>query len=157
MSGVRVAVRAVLFRLGVSVSVALNAAVPVATAGEVPRSLLPTTNVSVTQSSVCHRVDEVNAALFPQQRIIGYDFAGTDARNISQAIRALDDEGAPEAATVRVVLVLATYETIAFQFGADGCHVMTIRLEFDEMMQVFERAGVTPPFGPTYSKIDRAL
>jgi hypothetical protein len=129
-----------------------------AIAGETAhRALLSNINVQVPSSGTCRRPDDVNAALFPQQKVIGYDFSGSEAGRLSHAMRTVLQMPAPDAALIRVVLNLGNYETIAFQFGTDGCHIMTLGLEFDEMMDIFDAAGVIAPFGPTYSRIERAI
>jgi hypothetical protein len=120
-------------------------------------TLLSSINVRATSSTVCHRVEEVNAALFPGQQVIGYDFAGAEAAQLSQAMRE-DVEAAPEAALVRVILILGNYEAIAFQFGSDGCHLMTADFAIEEMEAAFQRAGLLPPFGQTFSRmLDRVI
>ncbi len=109
-------------------------------------AMLTAINVRTT-SSACHRLDEVNAALFAGRQPVGYDFAGADAGKLDRAM------GAPpgaEVAVIRVVLLYGSREAIAFQFGGDGCHVMTRDMRIDEMGAVFERAGVDAPFGSTY-------
>src|SRR4051794_34298073 len=49
--------------------------------------LLSVINVRATTAQ-CHRVDEVSAALFPRQSVIGYDFTGGDAGKLGQAMDA---------------------------------------------------------------------
>jgi hypothetical protein len=111
--------------------------------------LLSAVNVRVTQPAACHHVDEVNAALFPWQQPVGYDFAGADAGKLNTAMSA--ELRAPgEVSVIRVVLLFSTREAIAFQFGADGCHVMTLDMRIEDMGALFDRAGVSAPFGSTY-------
>jgi hypothetical protein len=131
-------------------------------------AMLTAINVRPPQSAVCHRVDEVSAALFPSQAVVGYDFAGADADRLAlamdppppsatRAVAAASQAGA-EASLIRVVLLFQTREAIAFEFGADGCHSMTRDLGLDEMGRVFEQAGVRAPFGATfYQSSGRAI
>ena len=157
MSGVRSKASGMpVRRPALAVAFVLAAAFP-ASAGESARTLLSSINVPPPQPRECHRAQEVSAALFPQQKVIGYDFAGAEAERLSNAMRLVLQTKAPDASLIRVVLNLGNYETIAFQFDGDGCHLMTIGLEFEEMMEVFDAAGVIAPFGPTYSRIERAI
>jgi hypothetical protein len=130
-----------------------------ADAREVGSAMLSKINASGTPSGTCHRVDEVNVGLFPRQQIIGYDFRGGDAANLGRAMDALSDVApSPEPAVIRVILVLGTYEAIAFEFGDDGCHITTVDLEIEQMVGAFERAGMAPPFGLNWSRMtDRVV
>jgi hypothetical protein len=122
-------------------------------------ALLSKVNVGATAAGTCHRVDEVNVGLFPRQQIIGYDYKGGEAAKLSRAMDELSDVGgSPDPAYIRVILILATYEAIAFEFGNDGCHITTVDLEIEQMVQAFERAGMAPPFGTTWSRMtDRVV
>ena len=110
----------------------------------------------------CHHVEEVSAALFPRQSVVGYDFTGGDAGKLGQAMDAAVSGSAhaapPPATLVRLVLLFSTREAIAFQFGSDGCHVMTLDLNLEDMGNLFDKAGVRAPFGSTYyQSTDRAI
>jgi hypothetical protein len=142
-----------------------NAAVAQPAAATTPgpaTGLLSVINVRATTAQ-CHKVDEVSAALFPRQSVIGYDFSGGDAGKLGQAMDAAvaamatsntsgvsAHAGTAGATLVRLVLLYATQEAIAFQFGSDGCHFMTLDLDLDDMGALFDRAGVRAPFGSTY-------
>ena len=120
-----------------------------------PGGLLSAINVRIAPSAQCHRLDEVSAALFPRQSVVGYDFTGGDAGKLGQAMDAAIGGSGPGAhgtspAVVRLVLLYSTREAIAFQFGSDGCHVMTLDLNLEDMGNLFDKAGVRAPFGPTY-------
>jgi hypothetical protein len=121
--------------------------------------LLSAINVRAAPTAQCHKVDEVSAALFPRQAVVGYDFTGVDAGKLGQAMDAAVGgaganggtiHAAAGAALVRLVLLYSTREAIAFQFGSDGCHFMTLDLTLEEMGTLFDKAGVRAPFGPTY-------
>jgi hypothetical protein len=123
-------------------------------------ALLTTINVRAAPAplATCHRIDEVNAGLFPRTEVIGYDFSGADAHALGEAMDATIRTVGPDAATIRLVLLFATREAIAFRFGGDGCHTMTVDFEIEKMHLVFERAGVQAPFGSTYYQLsDRAI
>jgi hypothetical protein len=102
---------------------------------------------------VCHKVDEVNATLFPKQQIVAYDFKGDDAGRLKSAMDGVSKNRAPVASLVRLVLVLSTDEAFAFQFGADGCRTNTVVLDVHGMASVFENAGVAAPFGATFYQL----
>jgi hypothetical protein len=156
------------FRVSGGAALAVAAAVavgggPAVSAAELSarNSAFTTINVPVPRSAPCHRIDEVNAALFPNQPVVGYDFAGSDAGRLAAALEPpVGGNGRPagaalaspvaETALIRVVLLFQTREAVAFQFGADGCHAMTRDLGLDEMGRVFDQAGVRAPFGSTY-------
>jgi len=121
-------------------------------AAESASALLRSVNVQ-SSSSVCHRVDEVNGALFPSQHVVGYDFSGSDASKLKKQMDGVVEAAAPDATLIRVVLVPAADEAIAFQFGNDGCHTLTVDLDLRHMGQLFESAGVRAPFGETYYQI----
>jgi hypothetical protein len=128
-----------------------------AAAGDTARALLSRVNVQVPQP-VCHTVDEVNVGLFPRQQVIGYDFAGADAGRLSRELRTAVAAASPDAALIRLVLIFSADEALAFQFGSDGCHIMTVDLDVRAMGLVFERADVAAPFGSTWSRLlDRVL
>ena len=142
---------------------AAPAAMPAAvatTSAPAPNGLLSAINVRVAPTP-CHKVDEVSAALFPRQTVIGYDFTGGDAGRLGQAMDAAvtaNAAGAVHAATtstalVRLVLLYSTREAIAFEFGSDGCHVMTLDLNLEDMGNLFDKAGVRAPFGSTYYQL----
>jgi hypothetical protein len=106
----------------------------------------------------CQKVDDVNASLFPEEPIVGYDFKGDEARRLTRAMEGISKDHPSSASVVRLVLVLATGEAFAFQFGADGCKSVTIVLDAEDMESLFEKAGVTAPFGATfYQIIGRAI
>jgi len=136
---------------------AAPAAIPAAvatTSTPASNGLLSAINVRVAPTP-CHKVDEVSAALFPRQTVIGYDFTGGDAGRLGQAMDAAVTASATPASTtlVRLVLLYATREAIAFQFGSDGCHVMTLDLNLEDMGTLFDKAGVRAPFGSTYYQL----
>jgi hypothetical protein len=150
----------VSLRLAAFAAFAVLAAMPAGSvaAAEVARGLLTRVNVHLPQPAVCHTVEEVNLALFPRQQIIGYDFAGSDATRLSRAMRGAVQGTPPDAALIRLVLIFSADEALAFQFGSDGCHMMTVDLAVREMALVFERADVAAPFGSTWSRLlDRVL
>jgi hypothetical protein len=127
-------------------------------AAEPARVLLSRINVQVPQPAVCHTVEEVNLALFPRQQVIGYDFVGSDAARLSREMGAAVKAAAADASLIRLVLIFSADEALAFQFGKDGCHLMTVDLAVREMALVFERADVAAPFGSTWSRLlDRVL
>jgi hypothetical protein len=145
---------AVVFPLAIAVmafaSGALLANQPAA--AETASALLRSLNAQST-SLVCHKVDEVNEALFPSEHVVGYDFSGTDAAKLKKQMDGVVEVAAPDASLIRLVLVPAANEAIAFQFGKDGCHTLTLDLDVREMGKLFESAGVGAPFGATYYQI----
>jgi hypothetical protein len=148
------------FRVAAFAAMAVLAAVAGrgAVAAEPGRVLLSKINVQPPPSAVCHTVDEVNLGLFPRQQVIGYDFAGDEAGKLSQAIHGNVKAAPADAALIRLVLIFSADEALAFQFGSDGCHLMTVDLDVREMALVFERAEVAAPFGSTWSRLlDRVL
>ena len=60
---------------------------------------------------------------------------------------------APSATLVRLVLLPATNEAMAFEFGDAGCHTVTLALDSAAMSIVFETAGVSAPFGRTFYQL----
>lgn len=121
-------------------------------------AMLATLNVPAPPSAPCHQVDEVNAALFAGRQPVGYDVAGADAGRLSSALNADAAAAFADVSVIRVVLLFSTREAIAFQFGSNGCHVITRDMRIDEMGDAFDRAGVYAPFGPTYYQgIGRAI
>jgi hypothetical protein len=123
-----------------------------AIAGEASQSLFSTTH-NASKNGVCHRVDEVKSSLFPKMDVAAYDFTGADAGKLHQALDQVAEHPAPPATLVRLVLVPAMDEALAFQFGADGCHTVTLALDFGAMASVFETAGVAAPFGKTFYQL----
>jgi hypothetical protein len=122
-----------------------------ARSGEAPHSLFSTTVDPA--KAVCHRVDDVKSTLFPKMEVAAYDFTGADAGKLHAALDDVAEHAAPPAALVRLVLVPANDEALAFQFGADGCHTVTLALNFGAMAGVFETAGVAAPFGKTFYQL----
>jgi hypothetical protein len=126
-----------------------------ALAGEVGSSLLAR-SVASSKSAVCRVVDEVEPALFSGEFIAAYDFTGASAEKLQQVMDVGASSAAPKAAVIHLVLVPATDEAIAFQFGTDGCHTGTLQMDFAGMALVFEKAGVHAPFGPTFYQLPGA-
>jgi hypothetical protein len=116
-----------------------------ATAGEL--------NVTSSKTSACYKPDDLQSTLFPNEDIVAYDFKGADAGKLKSVMDGVSKSGAAEAMLIRVVLVPATDDAFAFQFGADGCSMATLGLDFGRMSSLFETAGVSPPFGPTFYQI----
>jgi hypothetical protein len=123
-----------------------------AAAGEASHSLFSTT-VEATGPAVCHKVDEVQSALFPKMTVAAYDFSGADAKKLKGALDEVTERDAPAVTLVRLVLLPATNEALAFQFGMDGCHTVTLELNFEAMEGVFDQAGVDAPFGRTFYQL----
>jgi hypothetical protein len=117
-------------------------------ANDAARSLLAS-SISATPQD-CYTADQIKAVLFPRQQIVAYDFTGVDAARLKDVMDVVATEVAPSAALVRVVLVPATNEAMAFQFGVDGCHTVTLDLDWSQMSRVFQSAGVAAPFGATF-------
>ncbi len=139
---------------------AVAPAVSSAMALETGHAMLSKINIpGPSQPSACHRVDEVGTGLFPRQQIIGYDYKGGEAAKLSRAMDALSEVSeSPDPDFIRVILVLGTYEAIAFEFGSDGCHTTTVDFEIEQMVKAFEHAGLAPPFTTTFSRMsDRAV
>ena len=121
-------------------------------AREKTHSLFSTT-VEATGPAVCHKVDEVQSALFPKMIVAAYDFSGADASKLKGALDEVTERDTPAVTLVRLVLIPATDEALAFQFGMDGCHTVTLELNFAAMGVVFEEAGVDAPFGRTFYQL----
>jgi hypothetical protein len=135
----------------VAVLTILSTAVPAgwAAASDASRALLAS-STSQPVPSGCHKADEIKPVLFPKQQVVAYDFTGPDADKLKNVMDVVSAQVAPTAALVRVVLVPSTNEAMAFQFDANGCHTVTIDLDWTQMSHVFESAGVAAPFGPTF-------
>jgi hypothetical protein len=101
----------------------------------------------------CYRPDDLQSKLFPNQDIVAYDFKGTDASKLKNVMDGVSKAVTSDVILVRVVLVPATDDAFAFQFGADGCRTAMIGLDFSHMSTLFESAGVSPPFGATFYQI----
>lgn len=142
--------RDALLRLALPVLIVAFAALPThrAAANDAARSLLAST--SSAAPTACYTADQIKAVLFPREQIVAYDFTGGDAAKLKNVMDVVASEVAPNAALVRVVLVPDTNEAIAFQFGNDGCHTVTLDLDWAQMSRVFQSAGVAAPFGPTF-------
>lgn len=123
-----------------------------AIAGDTSRSLFSTT-IDASRPAVCHKVDEVKATLFPRLTVAAYDFTGADAGKLKGALEDITERDAPDVALVRLILIPATDEALAFQFGMDGCHTITLALNFKAMRVVFDHAGVDAPFGSTFYQL----
>jgi hypothetical protein len=123
-----------------------------AVANETSHSLFSTT-VEPSGPGVCHKVDEVQSTLFPKMTVAAYDFSGADANKLKGALDEVTERNAPAVALVRLVLIPDTDEALAFQFGMDGCHTVTLALNFAAMEVVFEEAGVAAPFGRTFYQL----
>ncbi len=108
------------------------------------------TTTGSSGAEVCHKVEEVKATLFPKMTVAAYDFSGADAGKLRGALENMTEHEAPDVTLVRLVLIPATDEAIAFQFGMDGCHTITLELNFKAMRVVFDNAGVDAPFGSTF-------
>ena len=67
---------------------------------------------------------------------------------------AMAEQAVPDAALIKVVLLPNTDRALAFLFGRDGCHTVTLDLDVRSMEAVFATAGVTAPFDPKLAKLN---
>ena len=110
-------------------------------------------NASSAKTAGCYKADDLQSRLFPDQDIVAYDFKGADASKLKSVMDGVSKATTPDVTLVRVVLVPATDDAFAFQFGADGCRTGMVGLDFGRMSTLFESAGVSPPFGPTFYQL----
>jgi len=110
-------------------------------------------NAVPAKTSTCYKADDLQPKLFPNEDIVAYDFQGADASKLKNVMDGVSKATTPDATLVRVVLVPATNDAFAFQFGADGCRTGMVGLDFRRMSTLFESAGVAPPFGATFYQI----
>jgi hypothetical protein len=118
---------------------------PPAFAAEASRALLAA-NLDPAKTAECHRVNEVTPALFGGRDITAYDFTGESARKLKQVMDSVVEQAVPDASLIHLVVVRGTDHALAFLFGRDGCHTVTVELDLASMDTVFANAGVAAPF-----------
>ena len=119
---------------------------------EASRALLAA-NLDPSKAAVCHRVEEIRPALFAGRDITAYDFTGETARKLKQVMDAVIEQPVPDASLVHVV-VGGTKQALAFLFGTDGCHTVTLDLDLTAMDAVFASAGVPSPFDAKLARLN---
>ena len=146
---------AVALGLSLAIAFAVNGLWSTAQAGqsEASRALLAA-NLDPSKSAVCHRVEEIRPALFAGRDITAYDFSGETARKLKQVMDAVIEQPVPDASLVHVVVVGGTKQALAFLFGTDGCHTVTLDLDLAAMDAVFASAGVPSPFDPKLARLN---
>jgi hypothetical protein len=96
--------------------------------------------------AACHKAAEVKPALFPNQQTVTHDFSGAEADKLKPVMAALIEQPVPEAALIRVVFLPEAQRAWAFQFGADGCHTVTLALDVPSLEMVFATARMPSLF-----------
>jgi len=131
--------------IALCLSVTTGVTSPFAMATEASRALLAA-NLDPSKTAECHRVTEVTPALFGGRDITAFDFTGESARKLKQVMDSVVEQAVPDASLIHLVVVRGKDHALAFLFGRDGCHTVTIDLDLASMDAVFANAGVAPPF-----------
>jgi hypothetical protein len=134
-------------------ALAANAGMAQAGQSEASRALL-SANINASKAAACHRVEEIKPVLFAARDITAYDFTGETARKLKAVMEAMLEQAAPDAPLIHVVVVSGSNEALAFLFGANGCHTVTVDLDLASMDAVFANAGVTAPFDRQLARLN---